>query len=461
MNKKLVEKALDEKSATLFELAAKIWQNPETAWNETRASQWIADFLEAEGFEVQRAYLGLPTALKASWGRGRPVIGFLGEYDALPGMSQAVSVDKKALLEGGPGQGCGHNLLGVGHVGAVLAMKAAMEEKNLEGTIVFYGCPAEEVLTGKGFMARGGAFRELDIVMAWHPGTRNSVGMGRMTGLNSAKFNFKGRTAHAGGDPHNGRSALDAVELMNVGAQYLREHVTDDVRIHYIITEGGVAPNIVPDRASSWYYVRALSRPAVVETYERLLKIARGAAEMTETQVEVDYLGGCYNTQQNESLVRLLHETMKELEPPMWTDEEIEFARSLNQVSANYQSLKEKGKLKEDEQIHSYVDEIDNENSYGSTDVGDVQHIVPGVFFSTATYNLGAAGHSWQVTSCSGSSIGQKGMIYASKVMALTGLKLLENPQLVKEAKEEFDRVMGERVYECPIPEDLPVPQPK
>lgn len=285
MNIDLVKNVLDKKSADLFELAGKIWDHPEIAWQEKKASAWTAGFLEKEGFEVERGYVGLPTALKASWGQGGPVIGFLGEYDALPGMSQKLSTKKEPLIEGGPGQGCGHNLLGVAHLGAVLAMKEVMEEKGLEGTIIYYGCPAEEVLTGKGYMARNGGFREMDLVMAWHPGTRNRVGMGRMTGLNSVEFHFKGRTAHAGGDPHNGRSALDAVELMNVGAQYLREHVTDDVRLHYIITQGGLAPNIVPDRASSWYYVRALSREAVEDTYDRLVKIAEGAAQMTETQV--------------------------------------------------------------------------------------------------------------------------------------------------------------------------------
>lgn len=456
----IAKKAIEQKAGKLHDLSMKIWENPEIAFTEHKASSWTADFFEEEGFEVERGYAGLPTAIKATWGSGKPVIGFLGEYDALPGMNQAVSTQKEALKEGAPGQGCGHNLLGVAHVGAVLGMKAAMEEKNLQGTIIYYGCPAEEVLTGKGFMARGGAFKEMDIMMAWHPGTRNEISLGKMTGLNSVKFHFKGRTAHAGGDPHNGRSALDAVELMNVGAQYLREHVTDDVRIHYIITEGGVAPNIVPDRASSWYYVRALSREAVVETYNRLLKIARGAAEMTETEVVVEYLGGCYNTQQNKVLAELLHKTMEETELPQWSEEELAFADTMNRVSANYNELVAKGKIPVGMQIHTEVGPIVNENGYGSTDVGDVQHIVPGVFFTTATYNIGAAGHSWQVTSCSGSSIGQKGMLLASKVMAVTGLKLLEDSTLVEAAKKEFAEAMKGRSYECPIPADLPVPRP-
>ncbi|NLY35885.1 MAG: amidohydrolase [Tissierellia bacterium] len=460
MVQEIAKKAIENKAAELSELSRKIWENPEIAFNEYKASAWTADFLKEEGFDVELEYAGLPTAIKATWGSGKPVIGFLGEYDALPGMNQNISTQKEASLEGAPGQGCGHNLLGVGHVGAVLGMKAAMEEKKLQGTIIYYGCPGEEVLTGKGFMARGGAFREMDVMMAWHPSTRNEVSLGTMTGLNSVRFHFKGRTAHAGGDPHNGRSALDAVELMNVGAQYLREHVTDDVRLHYIITEGGVAPNIVPDRASSWYYVRALSREAVVETYNRLLKIAQGAAQMTETELEVEYLGGCYNTQQNKVLAELIHKTMEETELPQWTQQELEFAQALNEVSANYDELVAKGKVPEGMHLDTLVGPMVCRDGYGSTDVGDVQHIVPGVFFTTATNNIGAAGHSWQITACSGSSFGFKGMLLAAKVMAVSGLKLLEDPSIIAAAKKEFDQVMKGRSYQCPIDDDTQIPRP-
>ena len=454
------KKAIDEKKELLYDLAKKIWENPEIAYTEVKASKWTADFLEDQGFKVERKYTGIPTAIKATWGSGKPVIGFLGEYDALPGMSQKISTTKEAIIEGGPGQGCGHNLLGVAHVGAVLGMKKEMEEKNLSGTIIFYGCPAEEVLTGKGFMARGGAFKELDISIAWHPSARNKVSVGVSTGLNTVKFHFKGQTAHAGGDPHNGRSALDALELMNVGAQYLREHVTDDVRIHYITLEGGVAPNIVPDKASSWYFVRALSREAVEETYNRLLKIADGAAMMTETEVEVEFLGGCYNTLQNKVLANLIHETMQEVGLPEWTEEELKFAEELNKVSANYDKMLASGKITKGMQIHNEIDPIVDEDSYGSTDVGDVQHIAPGVMFYTATNNIGAAGHSWQITASAGSSIGKKGMITAAKVMAVAGIKALENLSIIEDAKAEFDSVMNGKAYKCPITDDSPIPQP-
>lgn len=454
----IAKKIIDEKSSLLSDLSMKIWENPEIAYTEYKACEWTAEFLKKEGFEIEVGYGGVPTAIKATWGSGKPVIGFLGEYDALPGMSQKVSTTKDPIEEGGAGQGCGHNLLGVACVGAVLGMKKEMEEKDLEGTIIYYGCPGEEVLTGKPFMARGGAFTEIDIAIAWHPGITNELTLGTMTGLNSAKFHFKGRTAHAGGDPHNGRSALDAVELMNVGAQYLREHVTDDVRIHYIITEGGVAPNIVPDKASVWYYVRALSRDGVVDSYNRLLKIANGAAMMTETEVDVEFLGGCYNTLQNEVLSDLIHKTMNEVELPEWTEEDLKFAEELNKVSANYDKMISSGKVPEGMHMHNIVNPIANRDGYGSTDVGDVQHMVPGVMFTTATHNIGAAGHSWQITACAGSSLGMKGMLYAAKVMAVAGIKALENPDIISDAKAEFKEVMNGKTYECPIPNEVPVP---
>ncbi len=455
----IAKKEIDSKSSSFIDLAKKIWENPEIAYKEYNASKWTAEFLKSEGFEIETNYTGLPTAIKATWGSGKPVIGFLGEYDALPGMSQKVSTAKEPVVEGNPGQACGHNLLGVAHVGAVVGMKKEMEEKGLKGTIVYYGCPAEEALTGKVFMARGGAFRDLDIVMAWHPGTRNEVSIGKLTAMNSAKFHFKGKTAHAGGDPHNGRSALDSVELMNIGANYLREHVTDDVRIHYVITNGGQAPNIVPDKASVWYYVRALSRDVVVETYDRLINVAKGAALMNGTEVEVEFLGGCYNTLQNHVLVNLIHETMNEVELPVYTDEELKFAEELNKTSANYSALRASGKVPEGMHMHTEVDPITNTNSYGSVDVGDVMHIVPGVFFTTATQNLGAAGHSWHNTVCAGSSLGMKGMLYGAKVMAVAGIKALEDQTIIEKAKVEFDKVMNGRVYENPIPDEVPIPK--
>ena len=453
-------KAVDQNAAILEDLAKKIWEHPETAFNEVKACEWTAEVLKNAGFEVEVGYVGMPTAIRATWGKGHPRIGFLGEYDALPGLSQKVSTEKEPVCEGAPGQGCGHNLLGVACLGAALGMKAELEASGKEGTVVFYGCPAEEVLTGKAFMAREGAFTDLDAAFSWHGATTNHLTTGTMTGLNSAVFHFHGITAHAGGDPHNGRSALDAVELMNVGANYLREHVTSDVRIHYVIKEGGTAPNIVPDTASVWYYVRALSREAVEDTYRRLVLVAEGAAHMTETKLEIEFLGGCYNTLNPVKFTTMTRDVMAEIEMPQWTEEEKEFADALNKKSQQYDRVKDSGLL-DNGPLCTFVSPVLNEDGYGSTDVGDVQHIVPCVQVMTATYNLAAPGHSWQVTACSGMSIGMKGMLYGAKVMAASAMKLVNEPKLLEEAKEEFKKQMNGRTYKCPIPKEIPVPQPK
>ncbi len=456
----IATKAVDQNAGILTALAKKIWANPETAFNEVNACKWTAETLRNAGFEVETGYVGMPTAIRAVWGKGHPVIGFLGEYDALPGLSQKVSTEKEPLVPGAPGQGCGHNLLGVACIGAALGMKAELEAAGKEGTVVFYGCPAEEVLTGKAFMAREGAFTDLDVAFSWHGATTNNVTLGTMTGLNSAVFHFHGITAHAGGDPHNGRSALDAVEIMNVGANYLREHVTSDVRIHYVIKEGGTAPNIVPDKASVWYYVRALSREAVEDTYRRLVLVAEGAAHMTETKLEIEFMGGCYNTLNPVMLTTLTHDVMEQIAMPQWTAEENAFAETLNGKSQQYEAVKAKGVL-EHGPLCTFVEPVLNENGYGSTDVGDVQHIVPCVQVMTATCNLAAPGHSWQITACAGTDIGMKGMLFGSKVMAATAMKLVEDPKLIEEAREEFKKQMNGKTYKCPIPKEIPIPQPQ
>lgn len=456
----IATKAVDQNAGILTALAKKIWENPETAFNEVNACKWTAETLRNAGFEVETGYVGMPTAIRAVWGKGHPIIGFLGEYDALPGLSQKVSTEKEPLVPGAPGQGCGHNLLGVACIGAALGMKAELEAAGKEGTVVFYGCPAEEVLTGKAFMAREGAFTDLDVAFSWHGATTNNVTLGTMTGLNSAVFHFHGITAHAGGDPHNGRSALDAVEIMNVGANYLREHVTSDIRIHYVIKEGGTAPNIVPDKASVWYYVRALSREAVEDTYRRLVLVAEGAAHMTETKLEIEFMGGCYNTLNPVMLTTLTHDVMEQIAMPQWTAEENAFAETLNGKSQQYEAVKAKGVL-EHGPLCTFVEPVLNENGYGSTDVGDVQHIVPCVQVMTATCNLAAPGHSWQITACAGTDIGMKGMLFGSKVMAATAMKLVEDPKLIEEAREEFKKQMNGKTYKCPIPKEIPIPQPQ
>ncbi|MBQ2327086.1 MAG: amidohydrolase, partial [Clostridia bacterium] len=422
-----IEKIRNDKDVFIG-LAQNMWDHPETGYNEVKACEWTAEILKNYGFEVEVGAYGLPTCVVGRWGSGHPVVGLLGELDALPGMSQKMQTTKEPVEVGGAGQGCGHNLLNAACLAAAVGMKAEMEAKNLPGTIVFYGCPAEELLTGKVFMARNGAFTDLDIAFAWHGSSVNSVEIGNGNGLNTAVFHFKGRTAHAGGDPYNGRSALDACEIMSVGANYLREHVTSDIRIHYVYKEAGTAPNIVPDKASVWYYVRGMNRKNIEEVYARLVKCAEGAAHMTETELEIEFLGGCYNGMANEYMANLAQGVIESLEMPQWTEEELEFARVLNESSDQYEAMKAKGKLDGCPLADTIEPLTKYEGGGGSTDVADVQHIVPCIGIDTATCNLAAPGHSWQITACSGMSIGYKGMLFGAEAVAASALKMIEEP---------------------------------
>jgi aminobenzoyl-glutamate utilization protein B len=447
-------KVIDDNTPEFNDLAKKIYENPELAYNEVKACAWLAESLKKHGFDVEVGPYGMPTAIRATWGKGHPIIGVLAEYDALPGLSQKQNSAFDPVVPGGPGHGCGHNMLGVATLAGAIAMKDDLEQNGLEGTVVFYGCPAEEVLTGKTFMAREGAFKELDLAIAFHPGAGNGTGVGVMTGLNSAIFHFKGKTAHAGGNPWQGRSALDAAEIMSVGANYLREHIKDGIRIHYSYKEAGTAPNIVPDRASVWYYVRAFTRDDVEDTYKRLVKCAEGAAHMTETQLEVEFLGGCYDTMPNKVIAHTIYDTMKELPPIEFSDEDKKFADELNHNSHLFTG-------QEVPPIMEGIQPIRDERGSGSTDVGDVQHIVPCAMYNTACENTLAGGHTWLITACSGNPLGWKGMIFGAKVMAASAAKFYRDPELVKAAKKEFDEAMAGKTYNCPIPKDIPIPQPQ
>lgn len=451
-----IEKYKDE----IIDLSLKIWENPEGPYQEKKASAWTAEILSRHGFEVERGAGGICTAVKARFGQGSPVIGFLGEYDALPGLSQDKCTSPKPIPGQEYGHGCGHNLLCAANVGAVIALKEQMIKEQIKGTIIFYGCPAEEVLTGKPFMARAGLFDELDAALAFHPMDYNMVTYGNMIATDMVKFHFEGISAHASADPYNGRSALDAVELMDVGANYLREHVKPDVKIHYMITECGTTPNIVPDHGSVLYYVRAQEREEVEEVYCRLVKVAQGAALMTETELQVEYLGGCYHTLNNRVLEDVVHKALEEIEQDPWTEEELEFARELNQQFEESKcSRQKKQHLPSDMEIHSGVLPILTYGDGSSSDIGDVGHIVPTAFFTTACNNIGAPGHHWQITACAGHSIGQKGMLYGAKVLAKSGLDILTEPKILLKAKDEFEKETGGMSYRCPIPDHMKTPQ--
>lgn len=451
---------LKKQASRLEEMSRIIWENPEGPYKEHCACRICAEFLRDNGFSVEVGCYGIPTAIRAVYGEGEPIIGFLGEYDALPGQSQKNTNYKEAIENQPYGHGCGHNLLAVSMAGSAVAAKKEMETQGIKGTLVFYGCPAEEVLTGKGFMAREGAFEELDCALAWHPGRYNRASYSICTGVHSVKFHFKGKTAHAACDPEKGRSALDAVELMNIGINYLREHVPMDVRMHYIVTNGGSAPNIVPDEATVWYYDRALKRETMKEVEARMEKVARGAAMMTETEVTIEELGGCYPTLPNHVLADLVDQCMRMIPQEPWTQDEIEYARKINETIPEVwkDCVKFSGSEDQEVQIYSGVMPIDTDDDYGSTDVGDVGHIVPTTFYKTSCYNIAAPGHSWQVTACVGNSIGVKGMLYGSKVSALSALRLLTEPDIICRAKEEFKNSMEGRKYECMMPKSLNVP---
>lgn len=452
----IIDAILNQKAA-LEDIALKMYDDPEIAFNEVKACAWLCEALEANGFKVQKGPYGMPTAIRAEWGSGHPVIGLLAEYDALPGLSQTQNLYKDPAVAGGPGHGCGHNLLGVCTLAAAIGMKADLEKSGLSGTVVFYGCPAEEVLMGKTFMAREGAFRELDLAFAWHGNYTNMIILGQSGGLNSAVFHFTGRAAHASW-AWNGRSALDAAELMNIGANYLREHMPPTSRIHYAYKEAGVAPNIVPDKASVWYYVRSQYRRQVDELYGRLCDIARGAALMTGTSVEIEFQGGCYNTMPNRVLADVFAEVYPLVPAPEYTEEELAIADALNRTRPEYDPKKPPA-----EPIHTgFIYDPDKYViSPGSSDVGDVEHIVPGIMVLNATQNILGVDHTWQTTCCAGNSIGLKGMLRGGIWMALAAARFYRDNSLVQKAWETFREDLDGETYSCPIPKEVPIPQPE
>ncbi|MBX0329980.1 amidohydrolase [Oscillochloris sp. ZM17-4] len=457
---------LDDHDEKLSYLARQIWDHPEPALEERFASKLLADELEAAGFTVEREVAQMPTAFVASWGSGAPIIGILGEYDALPGLSQRLATTHSPVQSGGPGHGCGHNLFGVASFGAALAVKEAMQERDIPGTIRFYGCPAEETLVGKTFMAKAGLFDDLDAAIAWHPGDSNVVWAGSSQAMNSFKVNFHGVTAHAAADPHNGRSALDGAMLMDIGVNYLREHIIPDARIHSVITHGGQAPNVVPAYAQIWYFVRAPRRDQVAAIYARVLDIAKGAALMSGTTYDIDFVTGCYDLLPNLALSKLLYEKMCEVGPISFTEEEQEFARGLQSTFAPgtvEASLAIAQRLVAQELDPAMAEvplwgEVLRHSEVpitmpGSTEVGDVSQITPTGQVTTTCWPTGTPGHSWQITASSGSSIGAKGMLMAAKSMALAGIDLLTRPDVLAEAKAEFARRKKGVPYVTPIPE--------
>ncbi len=467
MTGKVSLKWIQENRGELVEVSDKIWAYAEPGLKENKSAELQAKVLQEAGFEVKIGVAGMPSALVATWGSGKPVIGLLGEYDALPGISQKAVPHQEPLEAGAAGHGCGHNLLGTAAMGAAMAIKEEMQARGLAGTIRYYGCPAEETLVGKVFMVRDGLFDDVDASLTWHPGSTNSLWGSSSLALNSAKFKFFGRSSHAAGNPQAGRSALDAVELMNVGVNFLREHVTPKSRIHYVITNGGGEPNVVPPEAEVWYYVRAPEREEVDEIYKRIVNIAEGATLMTETTYEVEFLSGCYNMLPNDILGKLLHDTLVDLGAPEWDEDDEAWARKHAAgfvEGSREKSLKFMGRFEEiadDVYLHNSVTPIpehQDEPMGGSTDVADVSWVTPTAQFTTACGVIGMTGHSWQFVASSGMSIGHKGMFRATEVLALAGLRLIEDAELLDEAKKEFAEATADKPYESPLPEGMAPP---
>ncbi len=467
---------LDQNQSVFIEMADQIWRTPELAWKEFKSSRLQADCLETEGFSITWNIGGQNTAFIAEWGEGKPILGFIGEYDALPGLSQKNQPTKEPIHEGEAGHGCGHNLLGAGAVASAVAVQKWLKSNGKSGTVRYYGCPAEEKGSGKVYMAQAGAFDDLDAALNFHPANLNTPSKGGAVGVNAIYFRFFGRTAHAGGSPHKGRSALDAVELMNIGINYLREHVKDDVRMHYIITEGGKAPNIVPEEAEVYYFIRAAKPDYLAEVVERVHKVAEGAALMTETTFETHFEEGCSALLSNHYLADLQYQAMQLIGPIEFTQKEIDFAQTINDAfpGTNSDYIDDRIEYyKASPEIVAALDEYRDQplvgrNFYaldehiiatGSTDVGDLSQIVPVSILRTTCFPTSVPGHSWGNVAASGMSIGHKGMMHAAKIMAVTAVDLYSDPIHLVKIQQEFKQQIGGKPYVSPIPADVKPPR--
>lgn len=427
-----------------------IWEQAEVGLQEHQSSQLLIEPLREAGFEVRTGLSGMPTAFVASYGEGRPIIGILAEYDALPGLSQKLSAEQEAVRAGAPGHACGHSGLGAGALGAALAVRTAMERHRLPGTIRLYGTPAEETLIGKVYMTLDGQFDDLDICLHWHPATQNEAWAGSSKAVVSAKFTFHGTAAHASGSPALGRSALDAVELMNIAANFMREHVKEDARMHYVITDGGGQPNVVPAQATVWYFIRSNQHRDVEYNFRWLQDIAEGAAKMTRTRMTVAIDTDCHEIVPNAPLSDLMTQNLERVGAPKFTDEEMLFARRLQEpLVAQFGSPYT---LAIDDRIHRAT-VANAEISKGSTDVGDISWRVPTGGLRTTCFPYESPGHSWQNVASIASTIGEKGIVYASQVLSLTTLDLLENPALVAAARADWQQRMTNRTYFSFIPQ--------
>lgn len=473
--KQIAWNEIDIKKEKICALSDEIWEYAETRFEEQQSAKAICDMLRSEGFTVEEGVAGIDTAFTGTFGSGKPVIGFLGEYDALSGMSQEADVmEKQAIAAKGAGHGCGHNLLGCGTLAAAIGVKKYLEKTGGKGTIVYFGCPGEEGGSGKAFMAGQHVFDNVDAVLDWHPSPVTRLSVSSSLANYQIYYKFYGTSAHAGGAPHLGRSALDALELMNMGVQFLREHVIPEARIHYAITNtGGFSPNVVQPYAEVLYLIRAPKNSQVEDIYKRVNKIAEGAAHMTETRVEIDFVKGCSNIVPNKTLAKLMWDNLNEVGVPKYTEEELAYAKELNEtVTMNrYETIDKLIKYSDnkyndkqivrelqahrDDVIYNFVGpwDLDNIVPTTSSDVGDVSWNCPTAHTMVTAWTAATHGHSWQVVAQGKSSIAKKGMIYAAKAMAGAAIDLFEKTELLEAAWADFKETLDGETYHCPIPE--------
>ncbi len=465
-NEEPIWRLVDDRKPEYQALADRIWDMPEIAYNEYQSCAEHTKMLEQEGFRVTRNLAGIPTAVMGEAGEDGPVIAILGEYDALPGLSQEAGVAEPKPLPGdGMGHGCGHNLLGSASLMAASAVKDWLAENGIKGRVRYYGCPAEEGGAAKSFMVRAGCFKDVDIAISWHPAAFTGVNDAMSLANTRIDFTFTGRASHAAAAPHLGRSALDAVELMNVGVNYMREHMPSDARIHYAMLDGGgVAPNVVQARAKVRYAIRARELPELWPLIERVKKVAQGAALMTETSVETQVISAVSNLLGNTPLEKTMYDAMVRLGPPPFDDEDKKLAAQF-QATLTDEDIRSAYRRvglpqQKNNPLCDRIVPLDSQGApmMGSTDVGDVSWVVPTVQARGATYAIGTPGHSWQLTAQGKSPLAHKGMVHVAKVMAATAVDALKNPSIIDRAKADYATRTDGNPYVCPLPTDVQPP---
>ena len=446
--KKAIIASVEKHEANLIKISDDIWALAETAFEEKKSSKLLADYAEKQGFNVERGVAGMPTAFVATYGSGNPVISVLGEFDALPGISQKAEPTKNPINVGAAGHGCGHNLFGSASLGAAIAIKEQIENGTLKGTVKFMGTPSEEKYFGKIWMVNAGIWDDVDVNISWHPSAKIEAGVQSSLALVDFKVEFFGQAAHASADPWNGRSASDALELYTTGINYYREHVKPTVRMHYHIQDGGQVVNVVPDYSRLWMRVRDTKRSGMMPVYERVMEMAEGAAIMANVDYKISLISGIYEVLVNREGGKIMQSNLELLGPIKYSDEEITFGKKIQEVTGKEQ-------VGMDSEIKPLLETREHPGG-GSTDVGDVSWNVANINLSVTTAPKDTPWHSWAVVACGGMSIGHKGLVYASKAMAMTMADLFENPKLLEKVKSEYVARKGDEVYKAIIPEGPP-----